>query len=597
MKLTGKFLQSRRNQLIIVILITLLTYINILQNGFAWDDRDFLIDWPQIKSEQGLPAYLSIPALLQGDLPLNHKGVYRPLRSIYQLVSYSFWGQNPLPYHIQAIIVHILIVVTIYLITELITQKRLPAFIVSVFFATHPIHTEAVTFTAASFDTLGILFFFLSFYFYLKQKKDKFKKNIYLSGSIIYGFFSFLIYEMTLVLPILILLYDFCTNNFSLKKLIPKIHIYKYYFLILAAYFLIRFIILGIGNRADYLGDTWQIAANQARVGMPEIFKNYLLWLIWPVNLSQRPDMPVNFLTGFLYLLNKIDPGGKLITLSARIVFLFPLFYTLIGIILSYIFLKKYPLVFFGVAWIMIALLPVANIIPQGAAVAERFLYIPSFGFTFLLGLFFYRGFYALYKNRKYKYLSYLLIAILPSIVAFYTYQTISRNTDWKDEKTIWQSLAKNNPENPVPYAALAAIYARENQYNTAIGLYKRALEFDESAKLNSDLGLAYEKTGDLEKAIAQHQKALNFDPQFYLAHLYLGNIYQQQQSFDLAVREYKSALDVNKNDYRILSSLGIAYYNQKKYDKAIETFNKSLELNSKQSLVYLILEKIYQLK
>src|SRR3989344_1024969 len=105
MKNLTNILSIRKVQIILLVLVTVLTYSNILQNGFAWDDRDFFLEWPQIKSEEGFPAYLSLPYLLSGDLPLGHRGVYRPVRSVYYLVSYSIWGENPLGYHIQAIIV------------------------------------------------------------------------------------------------------------------------------------------------------------------------------------------------------------------------------------------------------------------------------------------------------------------------------------------------------------------------------------------------------------------------------------------------------------------------------------------------------------
>lgn len=574
-------MMNKRMHLLILTLLTLITYVNILQNGFAWDDRDFFLEWPQIKSEEGLPAYLSIPYLLSGDLPLNHRGVYRPLRSIYQLATNSIWGENPLGYHIQALVVHILIVLVIYLITEIITKKRVLAFIVAGLFATHPIHTEAVTYTAASMDTLGILFFFLSFYCYLKTENEKFKKGIYLFASLLYAFLAFFTYEMTLVLPFLIILYDFSANKFSPKKLLSKINIYKYFFLLLIVYMLIRFMIFQVGNRADYLGPIWQITANQARVGLPEIVKNYVSWLIWPTKLTVSHGIPTNLLYGYLHILGKIDPTGKLTALSTNIIFLFPIFYIMTAIFLIYIFLKKYPLVVFGFAWLIISLLPVSAIIPQGAVIAERFLYIPSFGFTLILGFLFFNGIHYLFKKRRHQFLSYTLIFGLFLTIAFYTYKTIERNKDWRDEKTIWQAAIKTDPTIPLPYGALAKVYLREGQYDTGINLIKKVIELNETnAQLNSDLGLAFEKNGEIEKAIKEQRKALKINPEYYPAHVYLGNIYLKQEKYDLAEKEYAAALKYKKDDPFILSYLGDTYYNQKKYEDALDLYIRAFNLN-----------------
>lgn len=631
----GNFLKNRQFHLIIVILVSILTYVNILQNGFAWDDRDFFIDWPQIKNTEGLPAYLSIPALMAGDLPLNHRGIYRPVRSIYYLASYAIWGENPLGYHIQAIIVHALIVLLIYMITEIITKKRIVALIVALLFATHPIHTEAVTYITASMDTLGILFFFLSFYFYLKTKTEKSKKSIFLLASLIYSFFAFFTYEMTLVLPFLIVSYDLSMNNFSFKRIISKINVYKYYFLGFAAYFLVRFLILGIGNRADYLGGNWEIAANQTRIVIPEIFAHYFWWLIWPVNLTISHDLTINLLLAFIKILNKIDPTGNLVNMSTKIAFLFPVFYFLLSLLILYKLFKKYPLIFYSTAWIIIALLPVSNIIPQGASIAERFLFIPSYGFILLVGLLFYHGFIKLKENKQkiYRYSSYGIILTFILTTLFYMFQTFRRNIDWKNEKTIWLSAISVDPTSPRAYAALGVIYTREGQYDNGINLFKKAIDLNQpSAKLNSDLGLIYEKKGDIEKAVMQYQEALKINPDYYLAHIYLGNIYlQRQNDFKSAEQEYKSALEIKKKDPVILSYLGNVYYNQEQFDQAlkiylealnlepnsdilnykvgfayfrlssyelaIKFFNKSLDLNPNQPLVYLGLASSFEQK
>lgn len=598
MKKIRMLLQSRRTHLIIIILVTLLAYVNILQNGFAWDDRDFFLEWPQIKNTNSLPAYLSLPDLLKGDLPLEHRGVYRPIRSIYYLVSFAVWKENPLGYHIQALIVHTLIVLVIYLITELITKKRPLALIVALLFATHPIHTEAVTYTAASMDTLGILFFFLSFYLYLKIKKERYKKRIYLITSLIYASLAFLTYEMTLVLPLLIVLYDFCANKLSFKKIIPKINTYKNYFFLLFGYILIRFVILQIGNRADYLGIGWAVAANQARVGIPEILRDYLSWLIWPSGLTISHDVSTQLLLKFLDLLNRVDPTGRLVNLSASISFLFPILYVLAGITLIYFCFKKYPWIFFGIVWVIISLVPVFNIIPQGETLAERFLYISSFGFTLLLGSAFYYGLSTLKKNKNYRPLMYMLLAILPIFIAFYTYQTILRNQDWKDEKTIWLSAIKLHPDQPRPYKVLAMIYDREGQYDQAINLYKTTMDLTESdATLNSSLGLIYAKKGDINNAKIQYQKALAINPKYYLAYVYLGNIYLEQKEYKLAEKEYQNALNIKENDPLILSYLGSVYFNTREYDKAIQAFHKSIEFNPKQPKVYLGLVNAYEQK
>lgn len=582
-----KLLQNRWNHLIIIALITILTYINILQNGFAFDDKDFFLEWPQIKSEKGLGSYLSMPGLLSGDLPIDHRGVYRPLRSIYYLLSYNIWGENPFGYHLQAIIVHTLIVLIIYLITEIIAKKRLIAFIVALIFATHPIHIEAVTFATASMDTLGILFFFLSFYCYLKMQHEKKKKKIYLVASLIYGAFAFLTYEVTLVLPLLIILHNLYANNYSFKSLLSKINIYKYFFLELTGYFILRYAVLGIGNRADYLGAAWIVNANAARVNLPEILKNYLSWLIWPVNQNVSPTITSDLLLGMLYILDKIDPTQNLISLSARISILFPFFYFAVTAGIIYVLFKKHRLVIFSLFWFIITLIPTANIIPQGQAQAERFLYIPSFGFALLLGILYYNLTARLKKAGNKRILLVLPVFFL-LLISFYSYYTIKKNFDWKNNKTLWEAAMKANPENPIPYGALGVYFAKEEKYEESKNYYLKGLELEpDHEKMNADLGLVYEKLGQKDKAIAQYKNTLKINPKYYFAHVYLGNLYQSDGKSDIAEDEYKTALEIKKNDWVLLTYAGDNYYNQQKYSEALNLYHQAINLNPYSALLY----------
>ncbi len=54
------------------------------------------------------------------------------------------------------------------------------------------------------------------------------------------------------------------------------------------------------------------------------------------------------------------------------------------------------------------------------------------------------------------------------------------------------------------------------------------------------NLGVSYEKRGELDEALAEYKAAAKKLP---LAHLYLGNIYFQQKKFSRAERSYRKAI------------------------------------------------------
>ena len=225
------FLKNTKLQLLVILLLTGLSYSNIFQNEFIWDDPGFIKQWETIRS------FKNIPKLLQGDTPLDHASVYRPVRGIFYTISYHLWGQeNPLGYHIQSLLIYFGIIILVYLITQMVigswllvhrkkqsTNYQLPTtnqipFITALLFALHPIHVEAISFITASFDTIGILFFFLAFYLYIKFQQQK--RILFYLLSLLSSLLAFFTYEMTLVLPLGLMLYDFCFN-FKLLKF-PK---------------------------------------------------------------------------------------------------------------------------------------------------------------------------------------------------------------------------------------------------------------------------------------------------------------------------------------------------------------------------------------
>src|SRR3989344_1936153 len=184
-----KFLQSTKFQLGIIILLTILAYSNIFQNNFMFDDKFFVIDWKINKNFNNIKELFLYDSVMPGVVG------YRPVRGIFYILGYAIYGENPLGWHINSIIIHILCTVLVYFITkELIQNAKFKVqnfnsklksnkkiinhyslfsipFITALLFGLHPIHTEAITFITASMDSIGFLFLLLSFYLYQKGGK------------------------------------------------------------------------------------------------------------------------------------------------------------------------------------------------------------------------------------------------------------------------------------------------------------------------------------------------------------------------------------------------------------------------------------------
>jgi tetratricopeptide (TPR) repeat protein len=76
-----------------------------------------------------------------------------------------------------------------------------------------------------------------------------------------------------------------------------------------------------------------------------------------------------------------------------------------------------------------------------------------------------------------------------------------------------YKQALRLNPYNSETYNNIGNIYLISNMVDEAMDIYKKGLEFGESFELNFNLGLAYERKGDLISAIRHYREALKLNP------------------------------------------------------------------------------------
>ncbi len=134
---------------------------------------------------------------------------------------------------------------------------------------------------------------------------------------------------------------------------------------------------------------------------------------------------------------------------------------------------------------------------------------------------------------------------------------------------------------------------------DTCISLSERTLKMvkkgsERQAILLGNLGLIYQKKGDLDKAEQMHKKALGIDEKLRrlegMANQYgnLGLIYQTRGDLDRAEKMYHRVLEIEEKLGRPHSianaygNLGVIYWKRRDLDKAEEMHKKSLEIEKK---------------
>ena len=90
---------------------------------------------------------------------------YRPLFQDSIILNYQFSGQNIMSYHVVNVMLHMISVLLLYKLFRKLAIKELPAFILCLVFAVHPVLSQAVAWIPGRNDTL-LAIFILSFFLF-----------------------------------------------------------------------------------------------------------------------------------------------------------------------------------------------------------------------------------------------------------------------------------------------------------------------------------------------------------------------------------------------------------------------------------------------
>lgn len=100
------------------------------------------------------------------------------------------------------------------------------------------------------------------------------------------------------------------------------------------------------------------------------------------------------------------------------------------------------------------------------------------------------------------------------------------------------------------------------------------------SAGLHSDLAVAYQGLGNLEKAIIEYEIAINMG-HVISDYISLASVYKETGKLDAALDIYTKAIQENFDNVSIYLNMGNIYIEQEKYEDAIDILKKGVDLNN----------------
>jgi tetratricopeptide (TPR) repeat protein len=600
----------------IILLVAAAVYVNILPNDFVMDDFFHIHENSWIKFPRFIPEIFTTSFW---GVDGGKTSFYRPLIYMFFMAGYQLFGLQAWGYHLFNILLHGGASVLVFLLVERFLKSSaaqsdpfpliLPL-LAGLLFATHPIHTEPVAWVSGIIDVSYTFFFLLSLILYIQTSEQGRLYGPTHIFSVLSFFLATLCKEPAVTLPAFLLLYDYA---FSRKK--PwSYYGWKYLPFLAAAglYFLLRTNALGGFAPARVIVD---LTPYQCVINIPVLFSLYLKKLLLPINLN---------------VWHVFHPVTSLLTTRGSFSLLMGLAY--IGTTGLAFFISRR--IFFCLVLLLLPLLPALYIpnLSQGVenAFAERYLYLPSVGFVLLVVLLLHR--LTAHKPKSVP----IVMVCCAGIIGFYSLVTVTRNTDWKDMRTLWTDAAEKSPESASPRAALgddyrlhglyeealaqytmilqkypdhagnltsiALTYAAMNQLDRAIEFYEKALRAGpqhnvEAANIHNNLGVAYAQKGDAERAMGHFLQAVAINPQFAQAHNNLGLALSNAGRQDQAINAFRRAITLKPDFVDAYVNLGIAYGRQGSIDKAIEQFQAALALAPDNPVARQNLEKAQQME
>jgi len=434
--------------------------------------------------------------------------------------------------------------------------------VAALLFGLHPIHTEAVNGINFREDLLVTTFYLLSLIFFLKAKNSE---KLQIGHVISLAFFAcaLLSKEMAITLPIIAFLHFFAfvpQNNF--RNIIQS---NKWFLTCSSA--LILFYLTGLSilynhsdlPKADFFGQEWYLVIPTAGRGIV----HYIKLLIYPIELSIDHN-PIESR-------NLLDMPGLIS--SGFVVILF---------CLSLYHIRKKRVAFFFPLWFFITLLPVTTTFYR-QPVAERFLYLPSIGFVFLISLIL----LGLYKRLEpLNKLKPIFLISFSLFLFFYSIGTLNRNTAWKDGYSLWRDAIRKIPDSQRGHFNTGWEVLKKGQYTEALIEFKASLSTHSNRMIAIEpvesligIGLAYRGMGQRDMSLIAFEEAKKTNPSDARVHYFLGMAYQsvgmQKEAVDSFIRAINLRQDFTAARMELGNLYGVLGYN----DKAIEEYKAVIQI------------------
>ena len=547
--------------------VTWLMYANTLSNRFAFDDKSLIVENRLVNESFTLKEIFSTNyrygAGFTGD------GLYRPLVILSFVLNKTDSGKslNPVSFHVFNITLNALNSILLFLLVLYFTSNVTAAFICALIFSLHPIHTEAVANIAGRPELMCAFFMLLSWLSYGYSER----KTVMLVPSVLFLLGALVSKETAVMLPFMI----FAVDAVEKKPLKSRSMALKYGSMACAVilYLLVRSSVLSsvsLGFVPDFVDNPIAAAPPLERISTAlGVFLRYLFLLVFPARLSA--DYSYNQIPLYSTPLHIVPITGGLVFM--------------ILITMPFLLKGKKHLYAIGIVLFLFPYILVSNIvIPIGTIMGERLMYIPSAGYSLILGL------ALVYIMKKWKK---TVISGIVVVLLLFSAKILYRNRDWHDDFSLFSADSKTVPKSVKVLCNMGFLagHNKGSYYLKALEIYP---ECDEALR---GFGKTLYVQKKYKEASFYYAKSAKLYPGKSVTRYDYGTILDKLNRFNEAEKELLAAINLNPSYPKPYEALGGVYIKSDDFDKAIAVLNKGLELHGNKRNIFSNLALAYFLK
>ena len=524
----------------------------------------------------------------------TEQGNWHPLTWLSHALDYQLFHQNPAGHHLTSLLIHAANAVLLFLFLMYATRRLGPSLFVAALFALHPINVESVAWVAERKNVLCTFFFFatlIAYCWYARQ--PDWRRYLVFAGLFLLGLMS---KPMVITLPFVLLLLDYWPlgrirggRADATAAPLSKLVVEKLPLIALSAASAV--ITMQAQRAGGAMRSTAQFSLAVRLENAVMAYAMYLWKMIWPSHLSPIYPHPGDSLAGW-----QVGTSALVLLAVTAVALKFRA--------------RRYLLT--GWLWFLGTLVPVIGLVQVGdQAMADRYAYIPLVGIFIMIA-------WRIADLADSKQIG-LVVRVIPAacVLLALSFATNRQLGYWSSNYDLWthavavtgrnfiaqdnlggallwlgktdeaylhfQAAAEINPLDPMSRSNLGAYLQEHGHMAEAIEKYNRVITLTSDpgllAATYANLGAAYRKLGEDEKARTSYDQALQLNPNQYNAYLGLGELLEKQSRLDDAISNYSKAVELRPTDTGFLL-LGRALERTGRRSEALAAYQAALKLS-----------------